>query len=106
MSKKFLTHLFCFTFAASALSAATLTVTNTNDSGAGSLRTAMSSAAAGDNILFDVSGTITLLSPLPLITSDLSINGSGQTITIDGNNTPGVRPFTVVAGTVEIKTFR
>jgi hypothetical protein len=34
--------------------AATLTVTNTNDSGAGSLRHAVSTAASGDTIVFDL----------------------------------------------------
>src|ERR1044071_9351169 len=66
--------------------AATLTVTNTNDSGPGSLRQAIADANANpdtDTIMFNVSGTITLASSLPLINdrSGLTIDGNGQTIT-------------------------
>jgi len=63
----------------SLLYGATINVTNTNDSGAGSFRTALGSAAAGDTIAFTVSGTITLASNLPLITqNNLTIQGYGS----------------------------
>jgi Chlamydia polymorphic membrane protein (Chlamydia_PMP) repeat len=69
---------------------ATLTVSNLADSGAGSLRNAISAANASrgiaDTIIFGVSGTITLASRLPDIDDDVTIDGKGQTITIDGNN--------------------
>ncbi|NGX60373.1 MAG: hypothetical protein KR126chlam3_01546, partial [Chlamydiae bacterium] len=81
----------------------TLTVTNMNDTGAGSLRDAITNASSGDSIVFDTGGTITLDSPLPKIDKNLSINGSGQTITIDGVDT--YRPFTIISGTVEIKNL-
>ncbi|MEN9344449.1 MAG: hypothetical protein RLZZ453_1236, partial [Chlamydiota bacterium] len=71
------------------LHAATITVTNNNDSGAGSFRTAISSAAAGDTILFNPGlATITLASNLPpIIVSNLTIGVSGGGIqTISGNN--------------------
>jgi len=42
--------------------------------------------AGADTITFNVSGTIILGSALPWITDDLSIDGSGQSITISGNN--------------------
>ena len=64
--------------------AATLTVTNTLDSGAGSLRAQILAAASGDTINFSVSGTITLASSLPAIAISLTIDGSGQAITVDG----------------------
>ena len=64
--------------------AATLTVTNTNDTGAGSLRDEILAALPGDAINFSVSGTITLGSALPAIAINLTIDGSGQSITIDG----------------------
>ena len=72
--------------------AATFTVTNLDDSGAGSLREAIRDAnfaAGADTITFNVSGTITLLfSTLPTIldTDGLTIDGTGQTLTISGEN--------------------
>jgi fibronectin-binding autotransporter adhesin len=69
----------------SPLQAAIITVTNNNDSGAGSLRLAILNAFPGDTINFSVSGTITLLSALPNIPAGLTIDGTGQTITVNGN---------------------
>lgn len=65
---------------------AAISVLNNNDSGAGSLRDAIATAAAGDFIsLNSVSGTITLLSPLN-VTKDLTISGPGRDrLTLDGN---------------------
>ncbi len=71
--------------------AATLVVTSTADSGAGSLRGAIASATSGDTILFQVSGTITLLSELPVITKNITIDGNGNNPTISGAGT--YRPF-------------
>jgi fibronectin-binding autotransporter adhesin len=72
--------------------ATTFTVINRNDTGAGSLRAAITSAnsmpTVANNINFIVSGTITLGSTLPAIANtspgSLTIDGSGQSITIDG----------------------
>ena len=64
--------------------AATLTVSNTNDTGIGSLRGEILAASSGDTINFSVSGTITLGSSLPAIAINLTIDGSGQAITVDG----------------------
>jgi hypothetical protein len=77
--------------------AATFTVSNTLDSGVGSLRDAIRSANAAptetSTINFSVSGTITLSSELPAVANtspgSLTIDGSGQAITVDGN---GFRP--------------
>jgi hypothetical protein len=69
--------------------AAGFTVTNTNDSGPGTLRQAILDAntiAGADTITFSVSGTITLASTLPAIGDELTIDGTGQSITISGNN--------------------
>jgi hypothetical protein len=59
--------------------AATFTVTNLLNSGAGSFRTALTSANASpglDNIVFSVSGTINIVGGLPQITSPVNINGT------------------------------
>ncbi|HEY5838462.1 MAG TPA: right-handed parallel beta-helix repeat-containing protein [Pyrinomonadaceae bacterium] len=67
-------------------------VGNTNDGGAGSLRQAIGAANANpgnDTITFSVSGTIMVTSTLPQIVSGmgtLTIDGSGQSITISRNN--------------------
>ncbi len=82
--------------------AATITVTNTNDSGAGSLGAAITTADANPStaytINFSVSGTITLGSELPSITNvaGVTIDGSGQAITVDGNNANEI--FSVISG--------
>ncbi len=64
-------------------------VSNLNDSGAGSLRQAILNAnshAGLDTITFSVNGTITLAAGLPAISDDLTIDGSGQVVTISGNH--------------------
>ncbi len=93
---------FCFLLPSGAAQAATYTVTNTNDAGAGSLRQAIidaNAAGGADSIVFDIASnsTITLVSSLPSILDDVTINGSGSSgLTIDGNDV--ARVFTI--GTV------
>jgi CSLREA domain-containing protein len=53
------------------------------------------SSAGADTITFDVSGTIVLTSTLPTISQDLTIDGSGQTVIVDGAN--GYRLFFATA---------
>jgi hypothetical protein len=70
----------------------TFTVTNTADSGAGSLRSAIASAAPGDTINFSLvyPATITLSSTLRISTS-VTISGPGaNNLAISGNNAAGV----------------
>ena len=77
---------------ASVSQAATFTVTSLADSGAGSLRDAIDQANANpgaDAIDFTVSGTITLSSSLPFVSfagGPLTIDGTGQSVVISGNN--------------------
>jgi autotransporter-associated beta strand protein len=92
------------TFLATAATAADFTVSNTNDSGAGSLRQAIinSNAAGGSNTInFATSGTVTLASDLPAITSSVSIAGNGATL--DGANAH--RGLFVYSGTVAIQNI-
>jgi hypothetical protein len=63
----------------------TITVTNTSDSGAGSLRAAITQANsdnAGDTINVSVTGTITLASPLPAITANMTIQGRVRAVSL------------------------
>ena len=80
--------------------AATYVVTTLADSGPGSLRQAILDANAtpgADTITFSLSGTITLASALPTITdpAGLTIDGSGQTVVVSGDN--AVRPFGIAS---------
>ena len=74
----------------------TITVINTNDSGPGSLRNAVAIANPGDTIVFAVSGTITLLSPIN-INKTITISGPGPTIS--GSTT---RIFTISGATTTV----
>jgi hypothetical protein len=92
----------------SMVNAATFTVTTTSDNGAGSLRQAITDAnntVGSDVIDFSaISGTITLSSALPDITSDITINGPGEsTLTITGVDT--YRIFYVSGGSFAINNI-
>src|SRR5208283_4160478 len=83
---------FMFVVMSGLARAATLSVSITGDSGAGSLRQAITDANAASGastIEFSVTGTITLLSTLPAITGNLTIDGPttspGITISGDGS---------------------
>jgi CSLREA domain-containing protein len=56
-----------------------------------------------DAIVFSVSGAILLGAALPTINSDMSIDGSGQSVTIDGQKL--VRAFWVLGGAVSFSTI-
>lgn len=86
--------------------AATITVTSAADSGAGSLRAALAAANPGDTIAFSLpaNSTIALSSELPVISQNLTIDGSGSTgLTVSGNG--GSRVFFVNSGTVSISNL-
>lgn len=89
---------------ATSAQAADFIVSNTNDSGPGSLRQAIvnSNTAGGSNtITFSTSGTVTLASELPPITSNVSIAANGATL--DGAN--AYRGLFVYSGTVGIQNL-
>jgi LPXTG-site transpeptidase (sortase) family protein len=76
--------------------AATLTVTSALDDGsAGSLRSVIASAAAGDTITFDDDYTITVTNLID-IDKNLTITGSGHNVTLSGGGTTKI--FTVSSG--------
>jgi hypothetical protein len=78
-----------------------LVVTTLADSGSGSLREAINTANTNvgpTTITFSISGTILLSSTLPAIDNDITIDGTGQPITVSGNN--AVRVMVVNAGKV------
>lgn len=79
--------LLCAVLGSSPALAKVITVTNPNDSGAGSLRTALASAATGDTVNFSFNfGTINLTKPLT-ITKSLTLSGPNTGyIGISGQN--------------------
>ena len=87
--------------------ATTLTVTSTLDSGTGSLREAITNAAAGDTITFDANvKTITLSTGL-VIDKDLTIAGpEGSSVTISRNNTRSFfSVLSMTSGTIELRNL-
>ncbi len=70
---------------------ATLTVTDcSGETGPGRIGTVISSASAGDTITFSCSGTIPITSTLSISTNNLTLDGSGQTVTLDGGSSTQV----------------
>ena len=69
--------------------AASTTVTNCDDSGPGSLRDTLASAASGSTITFSLSCDIKLNSTLTISTNDLTLDGQGQQVTLDGQHAVG-----------------
>jgi hypothetical protein len=100
-SSNFIAMVACFSCMNFSSVAATLTVTTTADSGAGSLRSAIAAAGAGDTIDFAVAGpAIILTSGELVINQDLTIQGPGAgNLAISGNH--GSRVFNL-NGTVTI----
>jgi hypothetical protein len=68
---------------AHAQAASSVTITDCSDDS--QLQSAISSAASGDTIAFGCSGTITLISTLT-ISKNLTLDGNGHSVTLDGNN--------------------
>jgi hypothetical protein len=85
----------------SAAAAEDFVVSNTNDVGSGSLRKAILDAnanggSADDHITFTVTGTITLASGLPTITTPTRIAGPGAgSLTVQGGSIPSPVIFSV-----------
>lgn len=87
--------------------AAGYVVSNLNPSGAGSLRQAIINAnnhVGADTITFTVSGTITLTAALPAISDNVTIDGTGQNVTVNGDHL--YRVFSINSGkTVTLNTL-
>ncbi len=66
------------------VAAGTQHVTDCGDAGPNTLRGKISSAAAGDTIVFDQNCIITLTTGSLQITKDVTIDGTGHTVTVDG----------------------
>ncbi|NNV57687.1 MopE-related protein, partial [Limnovirga soli] len=110
MKKKFTLLVAIFALALLRVNATTYTVTNVNNAGAGSLRQAIDNAnnnAGADVIDFSntlANQTITIISPFLVITSDLTISGSGApNLTISGGNAS--RIFWIQNGTITIQNL-
>lgn len=95
---------------AAALPSATFVVTNVNDSGPGSLRQALLEANAtmgADVIEITAVGVISLLSPLPVITEALTIQGPGaDLLAVDGGGNWRVLDSTAVPITLSDLTIQ
>ena len=78
-----------------------ITVTSANDSGSGSLRQAVAIACPGGVITFDANYTIHLTSELT-ISKALTIDGSGHSITISGDDSVRVMEVNNTSGTVTL----
>ncbi len=84
-------------------SAASLTVTTLADSGAGSLRQALGTAAAGDVITIGVTGQIDLLSPLT-VPVPVTVEGPGAAgLVLSGGGTVQVLTVTATGGPVTLR---
>lgn len=69
----------------------TLTVTDcSGESGSGQIGSVLASASAGDTINFSCSGTIPITSTLVIGTNNLTLDGSGQSVTLDGGSSTQV----------------
>jgi LPXTG-site transpeptidase (sortase) family protein len=103
---RWLTILLCLSLLLGAqpvhgVQATTLTVSITDDSGPGSLRQAIADAAAGDEIIFSVTGSITLTTGQLTIEKSLTISGPGEALlTIDGNDNS--RVFEIKSGSYAV----
>jgi hypothetical protein len=81
--------------------ATTRTVTSLSDSGPGTLRDTIAASAAGDTIIFSVSGELLLTSGELAVSRDLSIVGPGaKLLSVNGNEAS--RVFGIYSGTVKI----
>ncbi|MEM8640010.1 MAG: DUF4347 domain-containing protein [Cyanobacteria bacterium P01_G01_bin.54] len=90
---------------------ATRTVTSPSNSGAFTLRDALegsgggfgSAPTAGDDIVFSFSGTISLSSAINWTVDNLTVNGSGQTVIVEGGG--GDRIFNISANNATIQNL-
>ncbi|MHC4841303.1 MAG: choice-of-anchor Q domain-containing protein [Planctomycetota bacterium] len=77
---------------------ATFTVTTTGDAGAGTLRDAITQAnstSGTDTVQFAVTGTVSLLTALPVITENITIDGPGRTLIVIERNSGAATDFRI-----------
>jgi N-acetylneuraminic acid mutarotase len=84
------------TFVLPKLAPQTRHVTSCADSGPGTLRAQISAARAGDTIVYDQDCTTTLTTGTLTINQNLTIDGSGHAVILDGNN--AVTVFVINSG--------
>ncbi|GHV80964.1 hypothetical protein AGMMS49944_27550 [Spirochaetia bacterium] len=84
----------------------TISVTNTNDTGTGSLRAALTDARDNDTITLPTNGTITLTSVLPNITTSITIEGNGTTLTQSGITPDTLTQLLVISPPSVVKISR
>ena len=94
-------YLFLLLCSPFTIEASTITVTSGADAGAGTLRAAITSAVAGDDIVFSGVTTVTLTSASLSINKNLTING-GTGVTITRSGATEFRIFTISGTTTTV----
>lgn len=94
-------YLFLLLCSSLTIEAATITVTSGADAGAGTLRAAIASAVAGDDIVFSGVTTVTLTSATLTINKNLTING-GTGVTITRSGATEFRIFNISGATATV----
>jgi hypothetical protein len=95
-------YLFLLLCGAFTLEAATITVTSGADAGAGTLRAAIASAVAGDDIDFSGVTTVTLTSAELVIRKNLTINGGTGGVTITRSAAIDFRIFAILSAATTV----
>jgi predicted outer membrane repeat protein len=79
---------------------------NNADSGTGSLREALTGAADGDIMRLPANQTITLATPLPPITTSITLEGNGATLTRSFGSGSNTQLLRITSGTAKVNINR